>query len=49
MEQDSNLNDEMGLRDHSKNGKCLKSQMRKICVIFVLMFMGSQIYGQNGQ
>jgi len=23
--------------------------MKKICVIFVLMFVGSQIYGQNGQ
>ena len=49
MVQYSNLNSEMEPRDHFKNGRSSKSQMKKICVIFVLMFMGSQIYGQNGQ
>ena len=49
MVQYSNLNSGMETRNHFKKGTSLKSQVKKICVIFVFMFMGSQIYGQDGQ
>ena len=49
MKKCSNFNSETGSKDLFKNGMSLKNQMKKICVIFAFMFMGSLIYGQNGQ
>jgi len=49
MKQYRDLNREMEARDHFKNGTKSKNQMKKFCVIFLLMFMGGQMYGQNEQ
>ena len=45
----ANRSEAMKPKDSFKNRASLKTQLRNMCIIFVLLFMGSHIYGQNGK
>ena len=45
----ANSNEAMGFGYHFKNGTSIKSLLRNLCVTFVLLFMGSHIYGQDSK
>jgi len=47
MRESGKLNSVNGLSGHFKKRATLKSQLKKFCLIFILLFMMSQLYGQK--
>lgn len=45
----SNQSEAMETGNHFKNRGSLKRQLKNMCIILVLLFMGSHTYGQNAQ
>ena len=46
--QYSNLKESVESGGYFKNENSLKNQLRNVCMVFVLSFMGNYLYGQNG-